>query len=50
MSVIDTEQICKLMLRKPSITEKKDPDDLIVENGEIHFDNVSFFMMNDAKP
>ena len=41
-SLVDTERLLKLLNEPTEINDKPDAEDLIVDNGEIEFDNVSF--------
>ncbi|EKM54007.1 uncharacterized protein PHACADRAFT_257573 [Phanerochaete carnosa HHB-10118-sp] len=41
-SLVDTEKLLKLLNEPTDIIDRPDADDLIVEDGEIEFDNVTF--------
>lgn len=41
-SLVDTEKLLKLLNEPTDVNDKPDADDLIVEDGEIEFDNVTF--------
>jgi len=41
-SFIDAERVSKILLEEPSIKDRADPVDLVVDKGEIKFDHVDF--------
>ena len=48
-SLANIEQMFALLRRKPLINDKTNASDLVIKNGEIHFDNVKFEYKTERK-